>query len=198
MHQVVGFVPSQVGSNKKNSVTQRWLRGVEESPKNWNKTVRMMACSVKLVRSFVLRWVSRMSKMSCNSWGWLEYLESWKRSAGWCSTPTQLLICSSFSRENGHPLLICSSLSTAQSANGLACWFGAGPVVWIPGIKGLGFLGPVPRFEGPKPLNAPNQQAKPWVAGWGFQPSEKYAQVKWGSSSPRFGMKIPNIWVATT
>ncbi len=31
---------------------------------------------------------------------------------GWCSTPTQLLICSSFNRENGHPLLICSSLST--------------------------------------------------------------------------------------
>ena len=33
---------------------------------------------------------------------------------GWCSTPPQLLICSSFNRENGHPLLICSSLSTAQ------------------------------------------------------------------------------------
>ena len=33
---------------------------------------------------------------------------------GWCSTPNQLLICSSFSRENGYPLLICSSLSTAQ------------------------------------------------------------------------------------
>ncbi len=36
-------------------------------------------------------------------------------SSGWCSTPNQLLICSSFSRENGHPLLICSSLSTSQS-----------------------------------------------------------------------------------
>ena len=33
---------------------------------------------------------------------------------GWCSTPTLLLICSPFSRENGHPLLICSSLSTSQ------------------------------------------------------------------------------------
>ncbi len=33
---------------------------------------------------------------------------------GWCLTPTLLLICSSFSRENGYPLLICSSLSTAQ------------------------------------------------------------------------------------
>ena len=33
---------------------------------------------------------------------------------GWCSTPTLLLIWSSFSRENGHPLLICSSLSTVQ------------------------------------------------------------------------------------
>ena len=30
------------------------------------------------------------------------------------TTPTLLLICSSFSRENGYPLLICSSLSTAQ------------------------------------------------------------------------------------
>ena len=37
-----------------------------------------------------------------------------KHLAGWCSTPTQLLICSSFNRENGHPLLICLSLSTAQ------------------------------------------------------------------------------------
>ena len=33
---------------------------------------------------------------------------------GWCSTPTYLLICSSFNRENGCPLLLCSSLSTAQ------------------------------------------------------------------------------------
>ena len=33
---------------------------------------------------------------------------------GCCSTLTLLLICSSFSRENGHPLLICSSLSTAH------------------------------------------------------------------------------------
>ena len=33
--------------------------------------------------------------------------------AGWCSTQYQLLVCSSFSRENGHPLLICSSLSTS-------------------------------------------------------------------------------------
>ena len=33
---------------------------------------------------------------------------------GLCSTPNQLLICSSFSRENSHPLLICSSLSTSQ------------------------------------------------------------------------------------
>ena len=36
-------------------------------------------------------------------------------STGWCSTPTLLLICSSFSRENGYPMLICSSLSAAQS-----------------------------------------------------------------------------------
>ncbi len=33
---------------------------------------------------------------------------------GKCLTPTQLLICSSFSRETGHLLLICSSLSTSQ------------------------------------------------------------------------------------
>ena len=36
------------------------------------------------------------------------------RYPGWCLTPTLLLICSSFNRENGYPLLICSSLSTAQ------------------------------------------------------------------------------------
>ena len=34
--------------------------------------------------------------------------------SGWCSTPNQLLICSSSSRKNGNPLLICSSLSTNQ------------------------------------------------------------------------------------
>ena len=33
---------------------------------------------------------------------------------GQFSNPNQLLICSSFSRENGHSLLICSSLSTCQ------------------------------------------------------------------------------------
>ena len=33
---------------------------------------------------------------------------------GKCLTPTQLLICSSFSRKNGHLLLVCSSLSTSQ------------------------------------------------------------------------------------
>ena len=45
----------------------------------------------------------------------------WKKHVtGWCSTPTLLLICSSFSRENGHPLLICSSLSTAQVKKSLA------------------------------------------------------------------------------
>ena len=35
-------------------------------------------------------------------------------STGWCSTPTWLLIRSSFSGENDHLFLICSSLSTAQ------------------------------------------------------------------------------------
>ena len=34
--------------------------------------------------------------------------------AAWCLTPNQLLMCLSFSRENGHPLFICSSLSTSQ------------------------------------------------------------------------------------
>ncbi len=38
--------------------------------------------------------------------------------SGWCSTPTLLLICSSFSRENDYLLLICSSLSTSQ----FFCW----------------------------------------------------------------------------
>ena len=49
------------------------------------------------------------------------YRKVWKftlpkklRLSGWCSTPNQLLICSSFSRKNGNPLLICSSLSTNQ------------------------------------------------------------------------------------
>ena len=46
------------------------------------------------------------------------------RKTGWCSTPPLLLICSSFSRENCHPLLICSSLSTAQkNANNLRACF---------------------------------------------------------------------------
>ena len=39
--------------------------------------------------------------------------QPWNKT-GWCLTLTLLLICSSFSRENGYPLLICSSLSTAQ------------------------------------------------------------------------------------
>ena len=39
---------------------------------------------------------------------------SLKTSTGWCSTPTLLLICSSFSRESGRLFLICPSLSTPQ------------------------------------------------------------------------------------
>ena len=42
--------------------------------------------------------------------------------AGKCSTPTQLFICSSFSRENGHLLLICSPLSTIQIGNDREDW----------------------------------------------------------------------------
>ncbi len=34
--------------------------------------------------------------------------------SGWCSTPSQFLMCSLFSKKNGHLLLICSSLSTSQ------------------------------------------------------------------------------------
>ena len=36
---------------------------------------------------------------------------------GWCLTPTLLLICSSFSRENGHIFLICSSRSGWELEN---------------------------------------------------------------------------------
>ena len=43
----------------------------------------------------------------------MPYHHMWSLS-GWCLTPTLLLICSSFSKENGHIFLICSSLSTAQ------------------------------------------------------------------------------------
>ena len=32
-----------------------------------------------------------------------------KKGVSWCSTPNQLLICSSFNREDGPPLLICKS-----------------------------------------------------------------------------------------
>ena len=39
--------------------------------------------------------------------------------SGNCLTPTQLLICSSFSGGNSHLLLICSSLSTSQLLHGL-------------------------------------------------------------------------------
>ena len=44
---------------------------------------------------------------------------------GKCLTPTQLLICSSFSRENGYLLLICSSLSTSLLSPSF--WGGAFP-----------------------------------------------------------------------
>ena len=46
---------------------------------------------------------------------------------GWCSTPTLLLVCSSFSRENCHSLLICSSLSTCQLHMCFFFW----STVWI-------------------------------------------------------------------
>ena len=56
---------------------------------------------------------------------------------GKCLTPSQLLICSSFSRENGYLLLICSSLSTSQKRNILQTIGLEGPIccfvrlIWI-------------------------------------------------------------------
>ena len=47
-------------------------------------------------------------------WGILKLRTKLRIPSGKCLTPTQLLICSSFSRENGHLFLICSSLSTSQ------------------------------------------------------------------------------------
>ena len=53
--------------------------------------------------------------------------EVWK--TGKCLTPTQLLICSSFSRENGHLLLICSSLSTSENHQLKSAVYGRGYVI---------------------------------------------------------------------
>lgn len=41
-------------------------------------------------------------------------LENWKFFTGRCSIPNLLRTCSSFNRENGHPLLTCSSPCTTQ------------------------------------------------------------------------------------
>ena len=55
------------------------------------------------------------SLKTCSDIQWYKILYGIVNSiTGWCSTPTLLLICSSFSRENCHQFLICSSLSTAQ------------------------------------------------------------------------------------
>ena len=61
-----------------------------------------------------IRQISVNKKHFSYAWGVYPYSSD----TGWCSTPTLFLICSSFSRENGHPLLICSSLSTAQDMIG--------------------------------------------------------------------------------
>ena len=60
-----------------------------------NKLFNFCSCGFYLKRN----------KKSWNKISWI---------TGWCSTPNQLLICSSFSREDCHPWLICSSLSTSQ------------------------------------------------------------------------------------
>ena len=56
-------------------------------------------------------------------WGAPEKPKVMNSNTGKCLTPTQLLICSSFSRENGHLLLVCSSLSTSQVTTKLSKCF---------------------------------------------------------------------------
>ena len=83
-----------------------------------------------------------------------KYQKAWVVT-GKCLTPTQLLICSSFSRENGHPLLICSSLSTSQ----LGCNYTNPPSQTIShyGInKSKVFFGSYP----------PTKSEKAWVVSW--------------------------------
>ena len=70
-------------------------------------------CNHQLVGCFFspgCYWLATLVEKNKSSW----IIAPNKNIAGWRSTPTLLLICSSFSRENGHSLLICSSLSTAR------------------------------------------------------------------------------------
>ena len=60
-------------------------------------------------------WGPLFSIMFCRKGTINRKVSTGKPSTGKCSTPSPLLICSSFSKENCNLLLICSSLSTSQS-----------------------------------------------------------------------------------
>ena len=96
---------------------------------------------------------------------------------GCCSTLTLLLVCSSFSRENGHPLLICSSLSTAQGRNTIIF-----VVVFAPEISGT-FITANPGFQESARLQGIHT----------FLRQEKKTEI--GSTPPKFNMAPENGWL---
>ncbi len=93
-----------------------------------------------------------------------------KNLTGRCSTPTQLLICSSFNRENGHPLLICSSLSTAQLRNHVCTYRTqkkqstsfrcSREGVWLPFAESFSRTQTLAKFEC---LNLPKTKSEFWL-----------------------------------
>ena len=87
---------------------------------------------------------------------------------GWCSTPTLLLICSSFSRENGHLFLICSSLSTAQIKFEIIVWREVEPL-----INASSFFGAISIY---KTLYRCDMKLKPL----------RLSQIKMGKKNPSF------------
>ena len=101
--QIIIFHQPRFPWNKGNSLSKPPFGVKTRVRSRWNLTRMMLSLPFS---SCMLQWrtgkVTFVSRSGCNCL------------TGWCSTLTLLLICSSFSRENGHPLLIYSSLSTSQ------------------------------------------------------------------------------------
>ena len=109
-----------------------------------------------------------------------------KKPTGWCSTPTLLITCSSFSRENGH-----FSINTAQSKS-LSCPDQGDIGQWA------NCLGTIRKCHLPTAtqLVCKNLICILLVGGW-TTPSEKYDR-QLGPFPQISGWKWENVWVAAT
>ena len=102
-------------------ISQYIMYNTQMRPMGWailHVAIFDLSCRQLFHRFGVGSFLGNQKTMNMSNLSFCIRLDVWlqfdKNISGKCSTPNQLLICSSFSGENGKFFLICSSLSTNQ------------------------------------------------------------------------------------